>query len=127
LIKIGTDICSLKRIESAYERFGVRFLERILTDDEKQYVLSDAPHTVTRLAGRFAAKEAVSKTLGTGWYGVTWKEVEIVREPSGEPTIRLHDRAQAIAERRGLKNWSLSISHEREYAVAMVVAYSGPL
>jgi holo-[acyl-carrier protein] synthase len=125
VIKIGTDICSLKRIGDAYARFGEKFLAKILTDNEIRYVVSEPPHTVTRLAGRFAAKEAASKALGTGWHGVGWKEVEIVRMPSGEPTIRLHGRAQAIAERRGLAEWQVSISHEREFAVAMVLAHSG--
>lgn len=117
----------MKRVGEAYERFGDKFLAKILTEAEIRYVLSEPPHTVTRLAGRFAAKEAVSKTLGTGWRGVNWKEVEIVRMPSGEPTIRLHARAQAIAERRGLAEWQVSISHEREFAVAMVLAHSGGL
>ncbi len=124
MIRIGTDICSLKRIEEAYGRFGRRFLEKVLTEQEIDYVLSQPLNTVQRLAGRFAAKEAVSKALGTGWYGVGWKEVEIFRQQSGEPTITLHDRAAAIAANRGLQSWQLSISHEREYAIAMVVACS---
>jgi holo-[acyl-carrier protein] synthase len=123
VIRIGTDICSLKRIEEAYARFGDRFLAKIFTDAEIRFVLSEPPNTVTRIAGRFAAKEAVSKTLGTGWRGVNWKEVEILREPSGEPVITLTGRAKAVAERRSLETWQVSISHEREYAVAMVIAY----
>jgi len=127
VIRLGTDICSTKRIEEAYTRFGRRFLEKILTDAEIDYVLSEPPHTVQRLAGRFAAKEAVSKTLGTGWHGVNWKEVEILRQPSGEPKLYLHARAAIVADRRGLANWQVSISHEREYAVATVLAYSANL
>lgn len=117
----------MKRIQEAYEKFGRRFLDRILTEEEIRYVLSEPPHTVTRIAGRFAAKEAVSKTLGTGWRGVSWKEVEILRQPSGEPTVKLHQRAAAIASHRGLEKWQVSISHEREFAVAMVVAHSANL
>lgn len=124
MIKIGTDICSVKRIEAAYERFGQRFLERILTEEEMRYVLSQPPHTVARLAGRFAAKEAASKTLGTGWHGVHWKEIEILRKPSGEPEIRLHGRAIEVAKKRGLDHFDVSVSHEREYATASVLAYS---
>jgi holo-[acyl-carrier protein] synthase len=123
MIKIGTDICSLQRIANAYERFGKRFLERILTEAEIKYVLSQPPHTVARIAGRFAAKEAASKTLGTGWNGVGWKEIEIVRQASGEPTVRLHGRAIEIAQRRGLEHWEVSVSHEREFATASVLAY----
>jgi holo-[acyl-carrier protein] synthase len=124
LIKIGTDICSVKRIAAAYERHGERFLERILTEQERLYVLSQPPHTVARLAGRFAAKEAASKALGTGWHGVGWKEIEVVRQSSGEPKLVLHGRASAIAMRRGLKHWEVSVSHEREFATASVLAYS---
>jgi holo-[acyl-carrier protein] synthase len=123
VIRIGTDICSLKRIEEAYARFGDKFLAKIFTAAEITFVLSEPPNTVTRIAGRFAAKEAVSKALGTGWRGANWKEVEILRAPSGEPLVTLSGRARAIADRRSLKNWQVSISHEREYAIAMVVAY----
>lgn len=124
MIKIGTDICSLKRIAAAYERFGERFLNRILTDAEKTYVLSNRFHTISRMAGRFAAKEAASKALGTGWYGIGWKEIEVSRLPSGEPRLNLHGRAARRAEKIGLNRWELSISHEREFAVATVIAYS---
>lgn len=124
MIKIGTDITSLKRIGAAYERFGERFLDRILTDRERQYVLSQPPHTISRLAGRFAAKEAASKTLGTGWHGVSWKEIEILRLPSGEPSLTLHGRAARIAKSKGLERWEVSVSHEREYAISTVLAYS---
>jgi holo-[acyl-carrier protein] synthase len=124
VIKIGTDICSVSRIAAAYDRFGGRLLKRILTEDEISYILRDEPHLVSRLAGRFAAKEAVSKALGTGWRGVDWKEVEIVHRPSGEPAVRLHGRAAQTARLRGLEHWEVSISHEREFATASVVAYS---
>ena len=123
VIKIGTDICSVDRIARAYDRFGERFLRRILTDRETKYVLSQPLHTVRRIAGRFAAKEAASKTLGTGWYGVGWKEIEIVRFGSGEPTIQLHGRAIEIAKRRGLAKWEVSMSHENAFATATVLAY----
>jgi phosphopantethiene--protein transferase domain len=122
-LKIGTDICSVKRIEQAYERFGKRFLDRILTDDEASYVLSAERHFVHRLAGRFAAKEATVKALGTGWIGVGWKEVEIVRMPSGEPRLTLHGRAYDRAVDLGLDYFEISVSHEKEFALAFVVAY----
>ena len=125
MIKIGTDITSVKRISSAYKRFGQRFLERILTEQEMRYVLSQAPHTVSRVAGRFAAKEAASKMLGTGWHGIGWKEIEISRLPSGEPQLKLHGRAAAIAQSKRLDRFEVSISHEREFAISTVLAY-GP-
>lgn len=127
MIKIGTDICSIARISDAYDRFGERFLDRILTSDEKSYVLSKPDRIIQRLAARFAAKEAAAKALGTGWRGVGWKEVEIQRLESGEPKLQLHGRAVALAEKRGLSAWEVSISHEREYAVASVLAYGNIL
>lgn len=124
MIKIGTDICSITRITGAYARFGERFLDRILTPQEKCYVLSQPRQAMARLAGRFAAKEAASKALGTGWHGVGWKEIEVLRLLSGEPTLQLHGRAIAIAQARGLEIFEVSISHDREYATASVLAYS---
>jgi holo-[acyl-carrier protein] synthase len=123
LIKIGTDICSVRRIAAVYERYSIRFLEKIMTEQERFYVLSQPPHTVARIAARFAAKEAAAKTLGTGWNGVGWKEIEIVRKSSGEPGILLHGRAIDIAKKRGLTRWEVSLSHERDFATASVLAY----
>lgn len=127
MLRIGTDICSIKRVEEAYTRFGQRFLGKIFTPAETEIVLAHTSHAVTRIAGRFAAKEAVSKALGTGWRGVSWKEVEILRAPSGEPIVVLHERARQLADKRGLTNWQLSISHEREFAIAFVVAHGDGL
>lgn len=124
MIRIGTDICSLKRVEDVYSRYGRKFLEKILNPAEIDYVLSEPPHTVARIGGRVAAKEAISKALGTGWRGVSWKDVEISRQPSGEPSVILHERAGDLALKRDLRHWQVSISHEREFAVAMVLAHS---
>ena len=121
-IQIGTDICQINRIKSAYKRFGKRFLERILTEKELKYVTSNKKNLIPRLAGRFAAKEAASKVLGTGFKGVYFKEVEILRENSGAPKIILHKRAKAKAKKLRLTNFATSISHERDFALAMVVA-----
>jgi len=120
--KIGSDICSIKRVEDVYKRFGERFLDRILTEGEKAYVMSRPKDFLSRVAARFAAKEATSKALGTGFIGVGWKEIEVVRLPSGAPTIKLHGRAQAVAESRGLTTFELTMSHEQEYAIAFVLA-----
>jgi holo-[acyl-carrier protein] synthase len=122
--KVGTDIVAIGRIEKAYSRFGDKFLDRILTPAEKNYVLSRNKRAVESLAGRFAAKEACSKVLGTGWRNLDWKEVEVVRLRSGAPTLALHGRAKELADHYGLTQFELSISHEREFAVAFVVAYS---
>jgi len=113
--ELGIDIIKVERIRHALERFGERFPKRILTDAERAYVRG-RPET---LAGRWAAKEAVSKVLGLGVRGVGWREIEVVRLPTGQPTIQLHDRARARAEQLGMGRIAVSISHERDYAVAI--------
>lgn len=123
MIKIGCDICSVSRIKNAYSRFGNRLLERLLTLEEIDYVLSQPAHVTTRLAGRFAAKEAACKALGTGWRGVGFKDFEVIKEPSGAPGLKLHGRAEQIAQSKGLSQWEVSLSHEKEYATACVLAY----
>jgi holo-[acyl-carrier protein] synthase len=115
--ELGIDIIKVERIASTLRRFGERFQRRILTDDEYRYVRS-RPET---LAGRWAAKEAVSKVLGLGVRGVGWREIEIVRLPTGQPTVRLHDRALRRAEQLGMTRIAVSISHERDYAVAIAL------
>lgn len=113
--ELGIDIIKVDRIRAALTRHGDRFPRRILTDAEYAYVRSRPEN----LAGRWAAKEAVSKVLGLGVRGVGWREIEVVRLPTGQPTIRLHDRAQARADQLGMSRVAVSISHEREYAVAI--------
>lgn len=122
-MKIGTDICSVSRIERAHERFGDRFLRRIMTDKEIQYTKRAPRQTYQRIAGRFAAKEATVKALGTGWVGVDWKEVEISNLASGEPILLLHGRAEKRARALGLTQFEVSISHEREFAIAFVSGF----
>jgi holo-[acyl-carrier protein] synthase len=116
-IELGVDIVRVSRIADALERFGARFTQRILTAAEAAYV-RNRPET---LAGRWAAKEAVSKVLGLGVRGIGWRDVEIERLPTGQPAVRLHGRAARRAEQLGMGRISLSISHEAEFAVA--VAY----
>jgi holo-[acyl-carrier protein] synthase len=113
--ELGIDIIKVDRIRDALSRFGSRFPGRILTDAERAYV-RDRPEN---LAGRWAAKEAVSKVLGLGVRGVGWREIEIVRLPTGQPAVRLHDRALERAQQLGMERIAVSISHERDYAVAI--------
>ena len=113
--ELGIDIIKIERIVGALKKFGRRFPLRILTPAEDAYV-RDRPEN---LAGRWAAKEAVSKVLGLGVRGVGWREIEIVRLPTGQPTVRLHDRALRRAEQLGMDRIAVSISHERDYAVAI--------
>ena len=113
--ELGIDIIKVERIARALRKHGRRFPKRILTETEDAYV-RDRPEN---LAGRWAAKEAVSKVLGLGVRGVGWREIEIVRLPTGQPTVRLHDRALRRAEQLGMERIAVSISHERDYAVAI--------
>ena len=115
--ELGIDIIRVDRIVKALEKHGRRFPLRILTPAEDAYV-RDRPEN---LAGRWAAKEAISKVLGLGVRGVGWREIEIVRLPTGQPTVRLHDRALRRAQQLGMERIAVSISHEHEYAVAMAV------
>ncbi len=121
-IKIGTDICQINRVKSVYKKYGGRFLYRVLTENEIKYVTSNTKHLINRLAGRYAAKEATSKVLGTGLRGVYFKEIEILREPSGAPKIVLHKRAKLKAKEKGLNCFEVSISHEKDFAIAIVIA-----
>jgi holo-[acyl-carrier protein] synthase len=113
--ELGIDIIRVERIRSALERFGARFAGRVLTPAERRYV-RDRPET---FAGRWAAKEAVSKVLGLGVRGIGWRDIEIERLPTGQPAVRLHGRAAARAGQLGMERIAVSISHEADYAVAM--------
>ena len=105
----------MDRIRASIARFGSRFSERVLTPNERRYV-RDRPET---FAGRWAAKEAVSKVLGLGVRGIGWKDIEVERLPTGQPAVRLHGRAAARAEQLGMSRIALSITHESDYAVAI--------
>ena len=113
--ELGIDIIKVDRIAAALRRFGDRFPRRVLTEAEQRYVRNRPPN----FAGRWAAKEAVSKVLGLGVRGVCWRDIEIARLPTGQPSVRLHGRARARAEQLGMARIAVSISHEGEYAVAI--------
>ena len=113
--ELGIDIIKVERIRHSLERFGARFSGRVLTPAEQRYV-RDRPET---FAGRWAAKEAVSKVLGLGVRGIGWKDIEIERLPTGQPAVRLHGRAERRAEQLGMDRIAVSITHESDYAVAI--------
>jgi holo-[acyl-carrier protein] synthase len=113
--ELGIDIIKVERIRRSLERFGSRFSRRVLTPAEQRYV-RDRPET---MAGRWAAKEAVSKVLGLGVRGIGWRDVEIERLPTGQPAVRLHGRAEQRARQLGMERIAVSISHEADYAVAI--------
>ena len=116
----GIDIIEIDRIHSVLTQYGDRFLNKIFTPDEIQYCKGRSPN----LAGRFAAKEATMKALKTGTRGVSWKDIEVVRESSGAPTIKLYNRALTRSKSLGINSLALSSSHSRDYAVASVIASS---
>ena len=113
--ELGIDIIKVERIRASLERFGERFTQRVLTPNEQRYVRG-RPQT---MAGRWAAKEAVSKVLGLGVRGIGWRDIEIERLPTGQPAVRLHGRAAARAEQLGMARIAVSITHESDYAVAI--------
>jgi holo-[acyl-carrier protein] synthase len=115
LEELGIDIIKVDRIRAAIEKFGARFSRRVLTPNEQRYV-RDRPET---FAGRWAAKEAVSKVLGLGVRGIGWRDIEIERLPTGQPAVRLHGRAEARSQQLGMARIAVSITHESDYAVAI--------
>jgi holo-[acyl-carrier protein] synthase len=114
---IGTDIIEIERIRQAIERYGARFLNRVYTENELRLYGRHA-HS---LAASFASKEAVMKMLGTGNRGVAWREIETLYHPTGKPLIKLNGRAQKRAEKLGIKEIDVSLSHSREYATATAI------
>lgn len=117
-LKTGIDIIEISRIRSALERHGERFLRRVFTELE----LFECRGRADSLAIRFAAKEAASKALGTGIGPVRWRDIETLHKWTGEPYLVLHGSAEKIALGQGLTAWSVSLSHSRENAIAVVVA-----
>jgi holo-[acyl-carrier protein] synthase len=117
----GVDLCEVPRIEAAIARYGSRFLERIFTAREIAYADRKA-NRFERYAARFAAKEAGMKALGTGWHGgIAWRDFEVVNLPSGRPTLNFHGRAAEVAAQLGVRHVTLSLTHTKEQALAMVV------
>lgn len=117
----GVDLVHCPRIARLWQDHGERFLRRIYTPRERAYCLA-ARDPVVRLAGRFAAKEAVMKLLGTGWRGgVEWTDIETLPDPLGRPLITLHARTADLARTLGVAALLVSISHSGEYALASVL------
>ncbi len=115
MLETGVDIVEIQRIEETVRRHGDRFSKRVFTEGE----LLQSRGRAESLAARFAAKEAVFKALGSR---VGWRQVEVERGPTGKPTLLLHGQAAELARKLGLRSWSVSLSHSRQYAVAVVVA-----
>jgi holo-[acyl-carrier protein] synthase len=120
MLRTGVDLVEIARLEEAIQRHGERFLRRVFTVRE----LSELGKNTASLAGRFAAKEAVAKALGTGLGAVAWCDIEVLRGPQREPVLHLHGEAARKAAELGLTEWSLSLSHTQVHAIAFAVAMS---
>ncbi|MDO4585915.1 MAG: holo-ACP synthase [Planctomycetia bacterium] len=127
IVGIGTDITEIDRIGKMVERHADHFLQRVYTEAELLYSTKKKQQN-QHLAGRWAAKEAVLKALGTGWIaGITWKDVEVLNESGGKPTIVLSGGAKTIADSLSISQIQISISHCDLYAVAYAVALGDDL
>jgi holo-[acyl-carrier protein] synthase len=121
IVGLGLDIAEVDRIEEAIVRHGAPLLERLFTPAEMAYC-ERHKNRYERYAARFAAKEAAMKALGTGWSrGVRWRDIEVVREPGGKPTLQLAGEARQIADGLGVKHISLTITHSGNLALAQVI------
>ena len=122
-LRVGIDLIALREVAASLGRFGVQYEERVFTAQEIAYCRS-SPGTVSvgRFAARFAAKEAAIKVLRPDEPGLDWRSIEVRREPDGSSTLVLHDGASALAAKRGLSQFAVSLSHDDEYATAVVVA-----
>lgn len=118
MLRNGVDIVEIDRLEKINPAIRARFIDRVFTNSEKEI----CGENNTCLAGRFAAKEAVSKVLGTGIGEIRWQDIEILRGEEGQPIIKLYANAKAKENELGIHHWAISISHSRTLAIAFVIA-----
>ena len=122
IVAHGIDLVDFLRIEDMINRHGERFLDRVFTPTEQAYALTNR-NRIEKLAGRFAAKEAVLKLIGTGWRGkIAWTDIEIVNNPAGCPEVTLSGEVKNIADKLGIKQISISITHTANFAIASAIA-----
>lgn len=122
IIAHGIDLVDFPRIEQMMQRHGERFLKRVFTHVEQAYAEASR-NSVEKLAGRFAAKEAILKLMGTGWRGkIAWTDIEITNNASGQPEVTLRGEVKDIADRLGIGHISISITHTANFAIASAVA-----
>jgi holo-[acyl-carrier protein] synthase len=120
------DLVEIRRIQGSLDQFGERFLQRIFTARESAYAAAAPPLQAERLAARFAAKEAALKALGLAGQGVAWRDMEVFRHADGRCTLQLHDRAAALAQHNGVTQIAMSLSHDGDYAAAIVAVVTSP-
>jgi holo-[acyl-carrier protein] synthase len=118
---IGVDVIQNERLRESIDRFGARFLNRIYTEAEKEYC-SKSANPAIHYAARWAAKEAAFKALGTGWAaGVKWKDIEVIRLPSGKPELHVYGEALTIATSQGANRFHVSLTHDQLISCAVVI------
>lgn len=125
IIGIGIDILEIKRMDGMLKKKN--FMERFYTPREREYLSNKGRGMAETAAGYFAGKEAVVKSLGTGFSGFKWQDVEIIKTDKGQPKVRLRGEAEIIAQKSGITDILLTISHSKEYAVAQAIAISEPI
>jgi holo-[acyl-carrier protein] synthase len=126
VVGLGTDLIEIARIEESLARYGDRFLHRIYTPGEIAYCMRKQKTSAESLAARFAAKEAAAKALGTGISrGISWLELEVIRHPGQPPRMQFHGRGAESATRLGVRHSSLSLTHSRTEALAIVILEDG--
>ena len=122
IIAHGIDLVDFPRIDEMIEQHGVRFLDRVFTEAEQAYARGERD-PVEKYAGRFAAKEAILKLVGTGWRGkIAWTDIEVTNNPAGQPEVILSGEVERIARNLGIERISLSITHTANFAIASAVA-----
>jgi holo-[acyl-carrier protein] synthase len=122
----GIDIVETQRIRKLIEQHGQHFLDRVFTPAEQAYCQANTKRCIEHYAGRFAAKEAVLKVLGTGWRGgIAWTDIEIVKDPSGQPKVVLSGECARIAKELGISRWHVSLSHIETHATASAIGMRG--
>ena len=122
IVAHGIDLVDCPRIEEMVKQHGERFVNRIFTAAEQAYAEANKDR-IEKLAGRFAAKEAILKLMGTGWRGkIAWTDIEVVNNPAGQPEVTLDGEVKKLAEKHGIKHISVSITHTANFAIASAVA-----
>ena len=122
IVAHGIDLVDCPRIEEMIKRHGERFIDRIFTAAEQAYAEANK-NRIEKLAGRFAAKEAILKLMGTGWRGkIAWTDIEVINNPAGQPEVTLDGEVKKLAEKLGIEHISVSITHTANFAIASAVA-----
>jgi len=122
IIAHGIDLVDFPRIEGMVKEHDKRFLDRVFTSAEQAYADANK-NRIEKLAGRFAAKEAILKLLGTGWRGkIAWTDIEIINNPAGQPLVTVSGEVKRLVDKLGIKQISVSITHTANFAIASAVA-----